>query len=183
MKLIADDGRTESRRNEAMHFAWPRMSFEGRLREEQLAIKRDLETAAAAGQQQRPGDPRRPRVEELSHQTGGSIGVVSDDAELDLEFVRLVGRLGLHARTLRCDARRHHALTPTTHRLRRERSSAGPTPVEIYDLALVELAPEGVELEPGAIGHPVFPERPAVGLRIRLMARRPRYRLAGHAAG
>jgi hypothetical protein len=118
VKLIADDGRTESRRNEAMHFAWPRVPFAVRLREEQLAIKRDLETAAAAGQQHRPGDPRRPRVEELSHQTGGSICVVSDDAELDLEFVRSVGRLGLHARTLRCDASRHHAPTPTRDRAR-----------------------------------------------------------------
>ena len=111
VELVADDGRTESCRNKAMHLAWPRVSFEGRLREEQLAIEPDLETAACAGQQHCPGDLRRPRVEELSHQTGGSIRVVSDDAELDLEFVRSVGRLGLHARTLRCDACRHHAPT------------------------------------------------------------------------
>jgi hypothetical protein len=104
VKPIANDGRTESCRNEAMHFAGARMSFEGRLREEQLAIQRHLETATAAWQQHRPRDPRRPRVEELSHQTGGSIRVVSDDAELDLEFMRSVGRLGLHARTLRREA-------------------------------------------------------------------------------
>jgi hypothetical protein len=104
VKLIAYDGRTESRRNEAMHFALARMSFEGSLREEQLAIERHLETAAAAGQQHRPRDPRRPRVEKLSHQTGGSIRVVSDDAELDLELVRSVGRLDVHALTLRREA-------------------------------------------------------------------------------
>jgi hypothetical protein len=60
VKLVADDWGTESRRNEAMHFAGPWVSFEGRLREQQLAIERDLETAAAAGQQQRTGDSWRP---------------------------------------------------------------------------------------------------------------------------
>ena len=104
VKLIADERRTESCRNEAIHLVWAGVSFEGCLREEQLAIERHLEPAVAARQQHRPGDPRRPRVEELSHQTGGSIRVVSDDAELDLEFMRSVDRLGVHARTLRCDA-------------------------------------------------------------------------------
>jgi hypothetical protein len=104
VKLVANDGRTESRRHEAVHFAGSRMALEGRLREQQLAIEHHLESAATAGQQHHPRDPRRPRVEELSHQTGGSIRVVSDDAELDLEFVRSVGRLGLHARTLRREA-------------------------------------------------------------------------------
>ena len=116
VRLIADERRTESCRNEAMHLACAWVSFEGCLREEQLAIERHLEPAAAARQQHRPGDPRRPRVEELSHQTGGSIRVVSDDAELDLEIMRSVGRLGVHARTLRCDACRRHPPTPGAHR-------------------------------------------------------------------
>ena len=115
VKLFAFDGRTEYCRDEAMHLAAARMSFEGRLREEQLAIERHLEPAAAARQQHRPGDPRRPPVEELSHQTGGSTCVVSDDAELDLKFMRSVGRLGVHARTLRCDACRRHPPTPGAH--------------------------------------------------------------------
>ncbi len=104
VKLVACDGRTKSCRNEAVHLAGEGMSIEGRLREEQLAIERHLETAAAAWQQHRPGDPRRPPGEELSHQTGGSIRVVSDDAELDLECVRSVGRLWIHAGTLPRDA-------------------------------------------------------------------------------
>jgi hypothetical protein len=101
VKLIAIDGRTEPRHNEAVHLAGSRVSFEGRLRKQQLAVERHLETATAARQQRRTGDSRRPRVEELSHQTGGSIRVVSDDAELDLEFVRLVGRFCVHVHTLR----------------------------------------------------------------------------------
>lgn len=101
MELVAHDGWTESCRDEAVYLAGAGMSFESHFREEQFAIERHLETAAAAGQQHRTGDPRRPRVEEFSHQTGGSIRVVSDDAELDLEFVRLVGRLVLHGHTIR----------------------------------------------------------------------------------
>ena len=125
MKLIADERRAEPCRNEAMHLAWARVSFEGCLREEQLAIERHLEPAAAARQQHRPGDPRRPPVEELSHQTGGSTCVVSDDAELDLKFMRSVGRLGVHARTLRCDACRRHPPTPRGHG---DRTTAGTKP-------------------------------------------------------
>jgi hypothetical protein len=101
MEFVSDDGRPKSCRNEAVDFAAARMSFEGRLREEQLSIERHLETAATTRQQDRSRDSRRPRVEKLSHQTGGSVCVVSDDAELDFEFMRSVGRLGLHARTLR----------------------------------------------------------------------------------
>ena len=63
MELVANDGRTESCRNEAVHFAGPRMSFEGLLREKQLAIEHDLESAAATWQQYRARDPRRPRFE------------------------------------------------------------------------------------------------------------------------
>lgn len=134
-----------------MHFAWPRMSFEGRLREEQLAIERDLETAAAAGQQHRPGDPRRPRVEELSHQTGGSICVVSDDAELDLEFVRSVCRFGLHARTLRRDARRHHAPTPTRDgvRVAANEPAAGSAGASVLLLASATGAWNGLQPDVG----------------------------------
>src|ERR1035437_6234325 len=96
VKLVAFDRWTESCRNKVEHFARAGMSLEGRLREEQLAIEGHFDPAAAIRQQGRAGDPRRPRVEELSHQTGGSLGVVSDDAELALEFVPLVGRFGLH---------------------------------------------------------------------------------------
>jgi hypothetical protein len=101
VKRIALDGRTESSRDQAMDFAWSGMTLEGCLREEQLTIEGHLEAAAAARQQDGPSDPRRPPVEEFSHQTGGSIGVVSDDAELNFEFVQSVRRLGSHARTLR----------------------------------------------------------------------------------
>jgi hypothetical protein len=91
------------------------MSVERRFREDQLRIEPDLETAAATGQQHCPGDPRSPRVEELSHQTGGSICVVSDDAELDLEFMRSVGRFSRHGRTLRCDVFRRREPTRGFH--------------------------------------------------------------------
>ena len=116
VKLIAFDGRTESRRNEVVHLAGSRMSLDGRLRKQQLAVERHLETASAARQQRRTGDSRRPRIEEFSHQTGGSIRVVSDDAELDLEFVRLVGGFCLHVHTLRRETCRSRAPTPTAHR-------------------------------------------------------------------
>jgi hypothetical protein len=108
VKLVAFDRWTESGRNKVEHFARAGMSVEGRLREEQLAIERHFEPAAAARQQRRAGDPWRPRVEELSRQTGGSIRVVSDDAELDLEIVRSVCRLSLHGRTLRREACGRH---------------------------------------------------------------------------
>ena len=108
VKLVAFDRWTESCRNKVEHFARAGMSLEGRLREEQLAIEGHFEPAAAARQQRRAGDPRRPRLEELSHQTGGSIRVVSDDAELDLEIVRSVCRLSLHGRTLRREACGRH---------------------------------------------------------------------------
>lgn len=108
VELVAGDGRTESSRYEAVHFSRVRMSTEGRFGEDQLRIEPDLETAAAAGQQHCPGDPRRPRVEELSHQTGGSIRVVSDDAELDLELMRSVWLFSRHGRTLRRDRCRRH---------------------------------------------------------------------------
>jgi hypothetical protein len=84
-----------------MHLARARVPIEGCLREQQLAVEGHLEAAAAAWQQDRATDPRRPGPEELSHQTGGSIDVVSDDAELDHQFVRLLSRLCLHAPTLR----------------------------------------------------------------------------------
>src|ERR1019366_453971 len=66
VKLVAFDRWTESGRNKVEHFARAGMSVEGRLREEQLAIERHFEPAAAARQQRRAGDPCRPRVEELS---------------------------------------------------------------------------------------------------------------------
>ena len=100
VESVPDDGRPKLCRDEAVHLAATRMPFEGRLREEQLAIERHLETAAATWHENRSRDLRRPRVEKLSHQTGGSIRVVSDDAELDLEHVRSVGDLGIHGRTL-----------------------------------------------------------------------------------
>jgi hypothetical protein len=138
VKLVANDGRTESRRDEAVHLAGSRMALEGRLREQQLAVEHDLESAAAAGQERRPGDPRRPRVKELSHQTGGSIRVVSDDAELDLKFVRSVGRLGLHARTLRRDA----CLRPAPRTIRASWAAVVP-----IGPALCPLQPACVEIE------------------------------------
>ena len=86
VKLVALDRWTEPCLDKAMHLSRARMALEGRLREEQLSIEPDLEPAPTAGQQRRPGDPWRPPVEEFSHRTGDSIGVVSDDAELDLEL-------------------------------------------------------------------------------------------------
>jgi hypothetical protein len=96
VRRLSDDGRTESRLDEGAHLARPRVTVQGGLREQQLAVERYLEPAATAWCQRRARDPRRPRIEQLSHQTGGSIRVVSDDAELDLELVRSVRWLGLH---------------------------------------------------------------------------------------
>lgn len=105
MELLAVDGPTEAIRYKPADFAGERVSFEGGFREEQLTIEGHFESTAIAWQQERTRDPRRPAVEELSHQTGGSICVVSDDAEFDLELVRSIGRVDVHAHTLRLDGR------------------------------------------------------------------------------
>ena len=105
MELLAVDGRTEAVRYKPADFAGEGVSFEGGFREEQLAIEGHFESPAIAWQQERTRDPWCPRGEKLSHQTGGSICVVSDDAELDLELVRSIGRVVIHAHTLRLDGR------------------------------------------------------------------------------
>lgn len=95
MKRLTLGGRTEPSGDETTDFARSGMALEGCLREEQFAVEGHLEPATAARQQDGPGDPGRPPVEEFSHQTGGSIGVVSDDAELNFEFVRSIRRLSI----------------------------------------------------------------------------------------
>ena len=97
MELVARQRRAQSSRHEGVNLARPGVPLERCLREQQFAIERHLEPSAATRQECGPGDLWGPAVEELSRQTGGSIGVVSDDAVLDLELVRSVGRLGGHA--------------------------------------------------------------------------------------
>jgi len=100
VKRVAVDGRTEALSHEAVYLARTGVSLERRFREEELAIQLHLEAPAATWPQRRLGDPRRPPGEKLSHQTGGSISVVSDDAELDVQVVRPIGWFTLHASTL-----------------------------------------------------------------------------------
>jgi hypothetical protein len=69
------------------------MSSQRRFREQQRAVECHLESPAVARAERCDVDSRRPRVEELSHQTGGSIRVVSDDAELDFELVPRVAEV------------------------------------------------------------------------------------------
>ena len=95
------DRRSESRGDKAVDLARVRVPLEGRLREEQLAIERHLEATAGARKQRRTRNPGRPCAEEFSHQTDGLFGVVSDDAELDFEFVQPVRGVSVHASTVR----------------------------------------------------------------------------------
>lgn len=101
MKLVTVGRRTESRGNEVMNLAPVGVPLEGGLGEQQLAVEGDFEATAGARQQRRPRHPGRPRGEEFSHQTGGSFGVVSDDAELDYEFVRSIHSVSVHASMVR----------------------------------------------------------------------------------
>ena len=48
MKLIADERRAEPCRNEAMHLAWARVSFEGCLADGE-AVRQDREVAPLVG--------------------------------------------------------------------------------------------------------------------------------------
>ena len=85
MELVAVKGRAQPGHDDGVHLARFGMALQRQLGEQQLAVQGHLEPAAAAWQQGHTGDPGRPSVEKLSRQTGGSIGVVSDDAELDGE--------------------------------------------------------------------------------------------------
>jgi hypothetical protein len=105
VERLAVDGGTEPGFDEPVHFAGVRVSVQRGLREQQLAVERDLEAATAARDQRGSRDPRRPVPEELSRQTGGSIRVASGDAVFDLENVAVVGRLVAHRPTVATAAR------------------------------------------------------------------------------
>jgi len=101
VERVPVDRRSEDGLDQLAHLAGSGMSIEGGLGEDERTIELHLEPAAAARNERRTADQRRPGVEELSHQTGGSRDVVSDDAELDLKLVRFVRRIRVHRRTVR----------------------------------------------------------------------------------
>ena len=96
VRFPAVNRRAETGLDQRVHLARLRVPFQGRLREHEDVVQRDLEPAAAAGHQRDPRDHRRPGLEKLSRQTDGSGNVVSDDAELDLELMHLVRRVSRH---------------------------------------------------------------------------------------
>jgi hypothetical protein len=90
------DRRPEALRHESVDLAGRRVTLERQLREDQLAVERHLEAPTGSRHDRYLRDGRRPAVEKLNRQTGGSIRVASGDAVLDLEDVAHVGRLGGH---------------------------------------------------------------------------------------
>ena len=87
---LLDDRRPQTRDSELEDLARLRVAAEEKLREQHHVVQGDLEPATATGLEDDPLDHRCPGLEELSRQTDGSGTVVSDDAELDLEDVRLI---------------------------------------------------------------------------------------------
>ena len=83
-----------------MHLTRVGMPSERCLREEHVAVEGYFEPATGARHEGGATDQRGPAAQELSRQTGGSIGVVSGDAVLDLENVPWVRRFGGHVRSL-----------------------------------------------------------------------------------